>query len=117
MSSASATAPARRTSFCGGTTRKICWRPETWAPPLYNLRGDEFFQLDLRVAKNIKFGEGPRLKLIFQAFDLTNTANFGNQFNGSVRSPQFRQPTGFIAGSGVIVPRSFSGEIGAQFIF
>jgi len=85
--------------------------------PFNSLRGDEFFQFDLRVSKNIKFGEGPRLKLIFQAFDLTNTVNFGNTFNGNVRSPNFRRPTGFITPSGVIVPRSFSAEIGAQFIF
>jgi len=85
--------------------------------PFSNLRGDEFFQLDLRVSKNIKFSEGPRLKLIFQAFDLTNTVNFGNTFNVNVRSPGFRRPTGFITPSGVIVPRSFSAEIGAQFIF
>ncbi|MGH9938615.1 MAG: TonB-dependent receptor, partial [Blastocatellia bacterium] len=79
--------------------------------PFNNLRGDEFFQFDLRVSKNIKFGEGPRLKLIFQAFDLTNTVNFGNTFNGNVRSPAFRQPTGFITPSGAIVPRSFSAEL------
>ncbi len=84
----------------------------------YNsLRGETFFQWDLRVSKNIKFGERASLKLIFQAFDLTNRANFGNNFVGNVRSSQFRKPSGFITPAGVIVPRSFSGEIGVQFTF
>ena len=82
-----------------------------------NLRGDPFFQFDLRVSKNIKLGERPRLKLIFQAFDLTNRTNFGNNFVGNVQSASFRKPNGFITPAGVIVPRSFSGEIGAQFTF
>jgi hypothetical protein len=85
--------------------------------PFNNLRGDPFFQFDLRVSKNLKFGDKPRLKLIFQAFNLTNRTNFGNNFVGNVRSASFRQPNGFITPAGVIVPRSFSGEIGAQFTF
>src|SRR5262245_34719013 len=85
--------------------------------PFDNLRGDTFFQLDLRVSKNIKFGDKPRLKLIFQAFNLTNRANFGNNFVGNVQSTDFRKPNGFITPAGVIVPRSFSGEMGAQFTF
>ncbi len=85
--------------------------------PFDNLRGDPFFQFDLRVSKNIKFGDKPRLKLIFQAFDLTNRTNFGNNFVGNVQSANFRKPNGFITPAGVIVPRSFSGEIGAQFTF
>jgi len=81
------------------------------------LRGQAFFQLDTRVSKSIRLGERARLNLIFQAFDLTNRANFGNQFVGNVQSTKFRQPNGFITPSGVIVPRSFSGELGAEFTF
>lgn len=81
------------------------------------LRGQTFFQLDTRVSKAIKFGERARLNLIFQAFDLTNRANFGNQFVGNVQSTKFGQPNGFITPDGVIVPRSFSGEIAAEFVF
>ncbi len=81
------------------------------------LRGQAFLQLDTRVSKAIRFGERARLNLIFQAFDLTNRANFGNNFVGNVRSTKFRQPNGFITPDGVIVPRSFSGEIGAEFVF
>jgi carboxypeptidase family protein/TonB-dependent receptor-like protein len=85
--------------------------------PFNNLRGQAFFQLDTRLSKDIKFSERATLKLIFQAFDLTNRANFGNNFNGNINSPNFGKPLGFIAPSGVFVPRSFSGEFGAQFIF
>src|SRR5262249_15673410 len=80
------------------------------------LRGQAFFQLDTRLSKDIKLGERAKLKLIFQAFDLTNRANFGNNFDGNLRDfnpdptkSTFRKPTGFITPSGVIVPRSFSG--------
>ncbi len=84
----------------------------------YNiLRGQTFFQLDTRVSKAIRLGERAKLNLIFQAFDLTNRANFGNQFVGNVQSTKFRQPNGFITPSGVTVPRSFSGEIAAEFVF
>ncbi|MBO0723974.1 MAG: hypothetical protein J2P52_00115, partial [Blastocatellia bacterium] len=85
--------------------------------PYDNLRGQAFFQLDARVSKDIKFGERFKLKLLFQAFDLTNRANFGNNFDGNINSSTFGKPTGFITPSGVFVPRSFSGEFGAQFIF
>lgn len=85
--------------------------------PFNNLRGQEFFQLDTRLSKDIKFGDRATLKLIFQAFNLTNRANFGNNFNGNIRSASFGKPLGFIAPSGVFVPRSFSGEFGAQFTF
>src|SRR6266404_4164173 len=36
------------------------------------LRGNPFFNMDLRVAKNIRVREGWNLQLIFQAFNLTN---------------------------------------------
>jgi hypothetical protein len=51
-------------------------------------------------------------------------ANFGNNFDGNIRNfntdptkSTFRKPIDFITPSGVIVPRSFSAEFGAQFIF
>ncbi len=81
------------------------------------LLGQTFFQLDTRVSKSIHLGERAKLNLIFQAFDLTNRANFGNQFGGNVRSPSFQKPNGFITPNGVTVPRAFSGEIAAEFVF
>ena len=80
------------------------------------LRGQAFYQLDLRISKEIRLGDAPRLKLIFQAFNLTNRANFGNKYVGD-RNTSFGRPNGFITPSGVTVPRSFSGEVGAQFTF
>lgn len=74
--------------------------------PFDSLRGQDFFELDARVSKAINFGEKGQLRLIFQAFDLTNRANFGNSFGTSVRSlGTFDQPTGFIAPSGTITPK------------
>jgi hypothetical protein len=85
--------------------------------PYDYLRGEAFFQLDTRLSRTFKLGEKPRLELIFQAFDLTNRANFGANYQGNIRSTTFMQPTNFITGSGVIVPKSFSGEFGARFSF
>lgn len=86
--------------------------------PFDSLRGQDFFELDARVSKAINFGEKGQLRLIFQAFDLTNRANFGNSFGTSVRSlGTFDQPTGFIAPSGTIIPKSFRAEFGAEFSF
>lgn len=86
--------------------------------PFDNLRGQPFFQLDLRVAKNFKFKERSTLTLIFQTFNLTNRANFGNNYGGNVRDPNtFMKPVGFITPSGVIIPHSFSGEVGVKFSF
>jgi outer membrane receptor protein involved in Fe transport len=104
----SADVPALRACLAAGTCIEA---------PYNNLRGQAFFQLDARLSRDIKFNERAKLKLIFQAFDLTNRANFGNNFDGNIRSNTFGTPTGFITPSGVIVPRSFSGEFGAQFIF
>ncbi|MDD5542782.1 MAG: carboxypeptidase regulatory-like domain-containing protein [Acidobacteriia bacterium] len=82
-----------------------------------NVRGQAFFQLDTRVSKSIRLGESKRLNLIWQMFDVTNRANFGNNFDGNIRDASFRQPINFITSSGVTVPHSFSGELGIEFIF
>ena len=82
-----------------------------------NLRGQPFFQLDARITKNFNIGERSKLQLIFQMFDLTNRANFGNNFVGDVRQSTFGTPNAFITPSGVYVPHSFSGEVGVRFSF
>lgn len=82
-----------------------------------NMRGQTLFQLDSRFSKTVKLGEKARLELIFQAFDLTNRANFGANYRTSIRAADFGKPIGFITPSGVIMPRSFSGEFGARFSF
>jgi len=55
------------------------------------LRGNTFFQLDTRFSKTVKFGERAKLELIFQAFDLTNRANFGGTYATSIRAANFMQ--------------------------
>jgi len=85
--------------------------------PYDYLRGERFFQLDARFGRFFRFGERARLEVFFQAFDLTNRANFGTSYGGNIRTSTFEQPTGFITSSGVIVPKSFAGEFGARFSF
>jgi outer membrane receptor protein involved in Fe transport len=85
--------------------------------PFSNMRGQPFFQLDARVTKNFKIREHQNLQAIFQVFDLTNRANFGNNFATDVRQSNFATPTNFITPSGVTVPHSLSAEIGVRWIF
>jgi len=65
----------------------------------------------------VSFHERYKLELLFQAFDLTNRANFGGQFGNSVRNANFNTPINYITPSSTIVPRNFSGEFGARFSF
>jgi outer membrane receptor protein involved in Fe transport len=82
------------------------------------LRGDPTFQLDTRLAKGFKFGERANLQLIAEAFNLTNRANYGNNFGHSIGSATtFDHPVGFIAPSSTIIPRSTWGELGFRFSF
>ena len=83
-----------------------------------SLRGDPFFQLDLRLAKNIRFGERFNVQLVAQAFNLTNRANYGNDFNNNISNPAtFGHPEGFINPSSTTTPRSLWGEFGVRFTF
>jgi hypothetical protein len=75
------------------------------------------FQWDVRAGKLVKIKERANLEMFFQAFDLTNHANFGPSYNNNVRSSSFGTPFGFITPGGTTLPRSFSGEFGAQFRF
>ena len=82
------------------------------------LRGDPFFQLDLRLTKTIRLGERFRAQLIGEAFNVTNRANYGNNFGGSIASPStFGHPVGFFAPSSTIIPRSLWSEFGVKFSF
>lgn len=85
--------------------------------PIFNLRGNPYFNMDARVAKNIKMGEHRNLQLMFQAFNLTNHANYGNNFDGTVGLPTFGHPIGFINPTSSLLPRAFTGEFGARFSF
>jgi hypothetical protein len=87
-------------------------------------RGDPFFQLDTRISKTIKLGERQRLELLTQLFNLTNRANFGNNFDGNVNDfsanpakNTFQQPVGYINPSSTVIPRAFSAEFGFRYSF
>ena len=94
------------------------------------LRGDPYFDMDARLAKNIKLGESRNLQLIFQAFNLFNHANYGNNFGFTtnefsiIKDPTvpvsgkrqistpdstFNNPVGFINPSSSLLPRAFTG--------
>ena len=82
------------------------------------LRGDPFFQLDMRLSKNIKIGERMNLQLVAQAFNLTNRANYGNNYSLSIADPTtFAHPAGFINPSSTYMPRSLLSEFGVRFSF
>jgi Carboxypeptidase regulatory-like domain len=81
------------------------------------LRGSPFYQLDMRFSKTFHIGEKLSLEFLFQAFDLTNRANFGGSYQGNIRSSAFGQPTGFITPSSVVIPQFFSGEAGFMLNF
>jgi len=81
------------------------------------LRGQPYFQLDTRISKDFRIKEKYTVTALFQMFDLTNRANFGNNFSGDVRQTTFGKPNAFITPGGVIVPHAFSGEFGVKFAF
>jgi hypothetical protein len=81
------------------------------------LRGSAFFQMDMRIAKNIRLGEGKNLQLIFQAFDLTNKANNGSNIHNTNTAGTFLTREGFINPNSSFTPRAFIGEFGARFTF
>jgi hypothetical protein len=82
------------------------------------LRGDPFFELDMRLAKNIKFGDRMNLQLMAQAFNLTNRANYGNNFGLNVADPgTFGHSVGFLNPASTIIPHALWGELGVRFTF
>ncbi len=95
-----------------------CYRAgQCLTAPFSNVRGQPYFQLDTRITKNFKIKDQTNIAVIFQVFDLTNRANFGNNFGTDIRLPTFSTPTNFLTPSGVIVPHSLSAELGVRFSF
>src|SRR5216684_1947828 len=86
--------------------------------PYNSKRGDPYFNMDVRLAKNIKLGEGRNLQLAWQAFNLFNHANYGNNFDNVVQDVQigtFGKAIGFINPTSSVLPRAFTAEFGARF--
>jgi len=85
--------------------------------PYNSQRGDAYFNVDARLAKNIKLGEGRILQLAFQGFNLFNHANYGNNFDNVVQDATFGKAVGFINPTSSVQPRAFTAEFGARFTF
>jgi hypothetical protein len=82
------------------------------------LRGQPIFELDAKLAKNIKLGEKVNLQIIAQAFNLTNRANYGNNFGNNIGSTStFGHPIGFFAPNATFIPRSIWSEFGVHLTF
>jgi len=85
------------------------------------LRGEPFFELDMRLSKDIKIHDRMSLQLVAQAFNLTNRANYGNNFGANatanIASSTFGHPVGFINPASTIIPRALWGEMGVRFTF
>ncbi len=82
-------------------------------------RGDNFAQVNLRVSKFFNFTESMKLGLFFEAFNVFNTGNFGNQFDGTVGNPTFRKAVNFFGATGFSEPIGipFQAQFGARFTF
>lgn len=82
-------------------------------------RGDRFSQLNVRVSKFFNWGESKKLGLFFEAFNVFNTGNFGNQFQNVVGSPDFGRPVNFFGATGFSEPLGipFQAQLGARFSF
>jgi hypothetical protein len=85
--------------------------------PYNSLRGDPYFNVDTRLAKNIRFAERYNVQIAWQAFNLFNHANYGNNFGSVVGSSSFGHPVGFINPTSSLLPRAFTSEFGARFSF
>jgi hypothetical protein len=77
-------------------------------------RGDPFVLLDTRVTKSFNVGrENRKLAVFVEFFNLFNTANFGQNYNGNGRSVLFKTPAALMPGSGY----PFQIQLGARFDF
>ena len=87
--------------------------------PPNTLRGDSFSQLNVRVSKFFKWGENKKLGLFFEAFNVFNTGNYGNQFQNTTGTPDFGKPINFFGATGFSEPLGipFQAQLGARFSF
>ncbi|HJT28727.1 MAG TPA: TonB-dependent receptor [Pyrinomonadaceae bacterium] len=87
--------------------------------PLNDHRGDNFSQLNVRVSKFFKFGETKKLGLFFEAFNVFNTGNFGNQFQNVTGASDFGKPVNFFGATGFSEPLGipFQAQLGVRFSF
>ncbi len=82
-------------------------------------RGDKFSQVNVRLSKYFTFGEKRKLGFFFEAFNVFNTANFGNQFQNVVGADDFKLPVNFFGATGFSEPLGipFQAQFGIRFSF
>ena len=80
------------------------------------LRGTPTWNLDTRVTKIIKIGERLKVNVFAEFYNITNKANFGNNYINNFSSAAFRQPAGYL-NNGFSLPTSRQLQLGARFIF
>jgi outer membrane receptor protein involved in Fe transport len=87
--------------------------------PINSERGDRFSQLNVRVSKFFRWGENYKLGLFFEAFNVFNTGNFGNQFQNVTGEPDFGKPINFFGATGFSEPLGipFQAQLGVRFSF
>lgn len=87
--------------------------------PLNSERGDSFSQLNVRVSKFFNWGESKKLGLFFEAFNVFNTGNFGNQYQNVTGTHDFGRPVNFFGATGFSEPLGipFQAQFGARFSF
>jgi hypothetical protein len=87
--------------------------------PINSERGDSFTQLNVRVSKFFNFRESMKLGLFFEAFNVFNTGNFGNQFQNVTGEPDFGRPVNFFGATGFSEPLGipFQAQLGVRFSF
>jgi hypothetical protein len=83
-------------------------------------RGIPLVNLSARVTKAINLGSSKRVDVFVEMYNITNRANFGNNYGPNAFSPlTFNQPAGYLGGSGynLTLPNSFQVQLGARFVF
>jgi hypothetical protein len=83
-------------------------------------RGADLFVLNARVTRTFKFGERMSLGAFAEIYNITDRANFGNQYGGFSNSPAtYQKPTAYLGGIGSVssIPNSFQVQFGGRFTF
>src|SRR5581483_7048645 len=71
--------------------------PSTGQPTVNQQRGTATWELDTRVTKFFNlWSEVRKVGFFVEFYNITNKANFGNNYNGTVGSPTFEQPLNFL---------------------
>jgi len=83
-------------------------------------RGSALFDLNARVTRIFPI-KGERLKLaaFAELYNITDRANFGNVYGGTLGTPTYQKPVGYLGGTGATsnIPVSFQVQFGGRFSF